>query len=298
MKGENAIEDLKKSGYILQRDGVHFTVRLRLPGGEITAAQLRALADVADEYGRGELHITTRQGIQIPWVDFDKLKEATVKLDRIGAPPGSCGPRVRNISSCVGLPRCPRANADTLALTREIDNRFFDRDLPGKLKIAVTGCPNSCAKPQVNDIGIMAVVRPRIIPKKCDSCGSCLRACKEAAISMGNHIPRIDYAKCISCGDCIKACTLCASVEDRSGYSVFLGGKVGRHPRLAFKATSFSDEEEVLSIIEGSIKVFRDRGLRKERFGAFIERIGIYEFLRDLHLSFDEVPEIGIAKAQ
>ena len=294
--GEAAIEDLKKSGYILQRDGVHFTVRLRLPGGEISAAQLRDLANVAVRYGRGDLHITTRQGIQIPWVDFERLKDATVELERIGAPPGSCGPRVRNVSSCVGLPRCPNANTDTLALTREIDRRFFDRDLPGKLKIAVSGCPNSCAKPQVNDIGIMGVLRPRIVPERCDGCGSCLRVCREAAVSMRDVAPRIDYSRCIGCGDCLRACPLDAVVEESKGYSVFLGGKVGRHPRLATKVTSFSDEEEVFDIIEETVRVFQDKGLRKERLGALIDRIGLSMFLKEI--SIDGVSEDGDARAQ
>jgi sulfite reductase beta subunit-like hemoprotein len=91
MMREGTITDQKKGGYILQRDGLHFLVRFHLPGGEITAAQLRALADVEDEYERGELDITTRQGIKIPWIGVEKFRFATVLLDRIVTPPDSCG---------------------------------------------------------------------------------------------------------------------------------------------------------------------------------------------------------------
>ncbi len=281
---QTSIEELKKSGYILQRDGFHFTIRLRIPAGEVTSTQLKAVADVSERYGRGELHITTRQGIQIPWVEFDDLAPATKSLERIEAPPGSCGPRVRNISSCVGLPRCPNANADTLEISRKIDELFFDSVLPGKLKIAVSGCPNSCAKPQVNDIGLVGVVRPSINPELCDCCGACVRACKEAAVTLNEGVARIDFSKCIHCGDCIRACPIEANVEDETGYSVYLGGNVGRHPRLAHKILSFAEEGEVLRIIEASTRIFRAKAERKERFGAFIERLGLGEFLKGLFM--------------
>ena len=85
------------------------------------------------------------------------------------APPGSCGPRVRNVSSYVGLPRCPQALVDSKELARKIDERFFNVVLPTKLKIAVSACPNSCAKSQVNDLGVMAAAQPRIDPDNCDA---------------------------------------------------------------------------------------------------------------------------------
>lgn len=279
---QTSLEDLKKSGYILQRDGIHFTIRLRLPAGEVTSTQLKAVADASERYGRGELHITTRQGIQIPWVEFEDLGPATKALERIDAPPGSCGPRVRNISSCVGFPRCPNANVNTLELSRKIDELFFDSVLPGKLKIAVSGCPNSCAKPQVNDIGLVGVVRPRINSELCDDCGKCVRACKEAAITLSDGKAEIDYSRCISCGECVRACPIEANVEEETGYSIYLGGNVGRHPRLAHKILSYAEEEEVLRIIAASTRVFKAKAERKERFGALIERIGLGDFLKEL----------------
>ncbi|MEM3056897.1 MAG: 4Fe-4S binding protein [Candidatus Bathyarchaeia archaeon] len=277
---KGGIEELKKSGYILQRDAEYFTVRLRIPGGHLTSKQVIALGEVAERWGRGELHLTARQGIEIPWVRFEELGEVTKALDEIGTPPGSCGPRVRNISACPGLPICTHANIDTQGLAKKIDERFFDVDLPTKLKIAITGCPNSCAKPQVNDIGIMGVVRPRIISEACNGCGRCVERCREGAIKLVGGIAQIDYAKCVYCGECVRACPVGADIADRQGYTVFVGGNVGRHPRLAYKLVDFASEEMIFQIIENSLRLFEREGVRGERFGHLIERFGLGEAFR------------------
>ena len=274
------LEELKKSGYIFQRDAEHFIVRLRIPGGAITSEQISALGRIADEWGRGQLHLTTRQGIEIPWIKFEALGKVTKALEQVGTPPGSCGPRVRNISACPGLPRCSQANIDSQALAKDIDRRFFDVDLPTKLKIAISGCPNSCTKPQVNDIGIKGVIRPRIISKGCDGCGDCSWACKEGAIKMVDGVAQIEYKKCVYCGDCVRICPKGVNVVDLEGYTIYVGGNVGRHPRLAIKLIDFADEETIHKVIENSIKLFEEEGEPRERFGHLIERIGLGEALR------------------
>lgn len=282
------LEELKKSGYIFQRDAEHFAVRLRVPGGDLSSEQLMAIGTIAGRWGRGDVHLTTRQGIQIPWVRFEDLGEVTKRLEEVGAPPGSCGPRVRNISSCVGLPRCHHANIDSQELAKEIDERFFDVDLPTKLKIAISGCPNSCAKPQLNDIGVMGVVKPRVIPERCDGCRRCVRTCKEAAIKMVDNRAGIDYTKCVYCGECIRTCPIGAVVADKEGYTIFIGGNVGRHPRFAQKIHAFGDKETIFQVIERTIKVYRERAEKGERFGRLVERLGLSEFLRETSKSRKE----------
>ncbi|MFQ6086008.1 MAG: 4Fe-4S binding protein [Candidatus Bathyarchaeia archaeon] len=274
-------EKLKKSGYIVQRDPEYFTVRLRVPGGSLSSEQLMRLGEIAEKYGQRRVHLTARQGVQVPWVRYGQLGKITKELEEIGTPPGSCGPRVRNISSCVGAPECPYANANTYELARKIDEAFFGRDLPTKLKIGITGCPNSCAKPQVNDIGVMAVVKPKIIPEKCDGCGICVRICKEAAIKISD-VAEIDLTKCVHCGECIRACPLDAIVAEKEGYAIFIGGNIGRHPRFGYKLADFSSEETIFKVIENSMKIFKAEGMPNERLGHLIERIGMGDFARRL----------------
>lgn len=268
-------EELKKSGYILQEDPRYYTVRLRVPGGILTSKQLTALGKIAERYGQGKIHLTARQGVQIPYVEYEKLDEITRELVEIGNPPGSCGPRVRNISACVGKPECPHANINTYELTKMIDERYFGKDLPTKLKIAITGCPNSCMKPQLNDIGIMGVVKPKVVVEKCDGCGICVDACKEKAIGIVKGKAVIDYTKCVYCGQCIRACPKDAKVAEKEGYTIFVGGNVGRHPQLAYKLAEIVDEDTIFKVIENSIKVFEREAIRGERFGNLINRLGV-----------------------
>lgn len=273
-------EELKKGGYIVQRDAQHFTVRLRVPGGNLTFHQLITLGKIANKYGQGRVHLTTRQGVQIPYVEYEKLGEITEELKEIRTPPGSCGPRVRNISSCVGLPECPYGNINTSELADKIDERYFGRDLPTKIKVGITGCPNSCGKPQLNDIGIMGVVKPKIIKKKCDGCGICVKTCKEGAIKISDGKAVINFNRCVYCGECIRVCPLDADVVEKQGYTIFIGGNVGRHPRLAQKIIDFADEETIYRVIENSLQVFKEEAVPNERFGHLIDRLGLGEFLR------------------
>jgi len=273
-------EELKKGGYIVQRNPEYFTVRLRVPGGILTSEQLAAIGSIANKYGQGQVHLTIRQGVQIPYVKYERLGEITKELMEIGTPPGSCGPRVRNITACVGMPECPSANINTYELTRKIDEKYFDRDLPTKIKIGITGCPNSCGKPQLNDIGIMGVVKPKVIAEKCNGCGICVEICKESAIKILGGKAVIDFSKCIYCGECVRACPLEADVAEKRGYTIFIGGNVGRHPRFAQKIIDFADEETIYRVIDNSLKVFKKEAAPNERFGHLIDRLGLGEFLR------------------
>ena len=271
------VNELKKSGYIVQTDPEYYTVRLRIPAGILTAKQLENIGRIAGKYGNGKVHITVRQGIQIPYVKYDQLKAITKELTDNGTVPGSCGPRVRNVTCCPGAPECHYANVETYPLAERIDARFFDARLPTKMKIAVTGCPNSCAKVQLNDVGIMGVVRPEIL-ENCTGCGLCVRTCKEAAMQMQEKKAVVDYARCIFCGECIRVCPYDAIKQAKLGYSIYVGGNVGRHPKLAYKLTDFSQEDTIYRVIENSCKVFEDEGMPSVRFGHLIDRIGMGRF--------------------
>lgn len=81
-------EKLKKSGYISQGNPEFFVVRLRVPAGLLTSEQLIEIGRIAKKYGNGSLHITERQGIQIPYVRYASLSKITEDLEAAGTPPG------------------------------------------------------------------------------------------------------------------------------------------------------------------------------------------------------------------
>lgn len=157
MKQDEIIE-LRARGALIQKSKEHFIVRLRVTGGHATAAFLRAAANLAERFGDGGVHLSTRQAVEIHNIPAAAVREALACADESGLEGAGSGNTVRTIVACPGHPVCRFSLGDTQELARQIHAKYQDyQGLPTKLKIAVTGCPNSCAKPQTNDIGIMAM---------------------------------------------------------------------------------------------------------------------------------------------
>src|SRR5215813_108549 len=78
-----------------------FMLRIKLPGGRVTPAQLRAIGEVSKTYGKGDGELSTRQCIQLHWLELSKLPNVLDTLDEAGlSTAGGCGDTVRNITSC------------------------------------------------------------------------------------------------------------------------------------------------------------------------------------------------------
>lgn len=145
---------LKLRGFIRQKDGDHFVVRVKTKLGEVSSQQMARLSEVADRYGQGHIYLTNRMNIIVPWVGREHLEDVRQALEEVGLTVGGTGPTVRPIVACVGT-ICDHGLADTQGLGKLLDEKFAGRKLPAKLKIAVTGCTNDCAKVEINDIGFM-----------------------------------------------------------------------------------------------------------------------------------------------
>lgn len=276
------IATLKKSGYMKQRQRDLFVVRLRMPCGNLTSEQLSGIAGIARKYATGNVHITMRQGIQIPNVDIHNLDNITKELEENGTPPGSCGPRVRNITSCPGNPECNYGIIDTYAMGGLLDREFFGEDMPVKIKFAVTGCPNACAKPQENDFGIMGVLKPGLDIEACTGCGTCTFMCPEKAIVLEDEKIKILWDKCNLCGACVGACPSDLISEEWKGYKLFVGGKIGRHPRLANELVDAKSPEETVAIFRKIIDWSKKNTKTGERFGDCLERVGFEKFKTEI----------------
>lgn len=269
-------------GTIEQRQKGFFVLRLKIPFGQVNSDQLPQLAEIAERYGRGELHLTTRQSVEIPWIESANVEAAKKAIADIGMAFGASGPRLRVVTACPGSRVCKHGQKDSQGFAKEIDEKFFGTELPHKFKIAVSGCPNSCTKPRENDIGFCGMAEPEISPEECIGCGKCQKLCKEKAITMKGELPSIDTAKCVFCGDCIRGCPVSSLKAKRKGYAVYAGGKMGRHPRLGQLVAEFVSEEEGLSILEQSLELYRLRGAPKERFGDTIQRIGFDTYVSEV----------------
>jgi dissimilatory sulfite reductase (desulfoviridin) alpha/beta subunit len=145
---------LKQKGYFEQVDKGTFAVRLRVSGGMADAALIKKAAELAERYGAGKVHITSRQQLEIPFVPGEHLEAVQKELAEAGIATAPGGARVRTIAGCAGAAICKFGQIATGSLAAELQERFGGRELPSKLKIAVTGCSNNCLKVETNDIGV------------------------------------------------------------------------------------------------------------------------------------------------
>ncbi len=141
-----------------------FMVRIRVPGGQLRSDQLRTIATLAERHARGSADLTVRQNVQLHWVSAEVLPEVLDELLRSGLTSrGSCGDVTRNITGCPLAGLDAEEIADASPLVREADRLLAGNaefyNLPRKFKISITGCPVWCSYPEINDVGLTAVVR-------------------------------------------------------------------------------------------------------------------------------------------
>ncbi|MDD5246038.1 MAG: hypothetical protein PHS09_01455 [Candidatus Omnitrophica bacterium] len=152
---------LKKRGFLRQRQDGFFILRTRMLRGVFASGQLQKLVEISQNYGRGIVHATTRQGLEIPYIRFEDIAEVEARLKASGIESGTSGPRLRTTTSCPGNNWCKSGLIDTFSLCERIENELGIRcamDLPHKFKIAVSGCPNTCTRAQQSEIGIHGVL--------------------------------------------------------------------------------------------------------------------------------------------
>ncbi|HOW14626.1 4Fe-4S binding protein [Methanosarcina sp.] len=270
---------IKSKGFLPQRQENMFSMRLKVVSGNLDAEKLRAIADAAEKYGSGYVHITSRQQIEVPFVKLEDVEAAINELGKQGISGGSAGKRVRAVVACQGNRVCRHGLIDCENLAYMIDKKYFGEAVPKKLKIAVTGCPSACVRPQENDFGVMGTVKPEILEENCVGCKLCEKACKVGAITVQEEKASIDTEKCILCGACISACRKDALRAEKTGCTIFVGGKAGRQPKQGTKILELADEEQLFSVLEKTFEYYRSEGLDGERLGELLERLGIEKYL-------------------
>ena len=177
---------LKAGGFMRQKQKDTFSLRLRVVGGTVTTEQLTAIKAVADKYGQGYIHLTSRQGIEIPFIKLQDIDEVKAALAEGNVSPGVCGPRVRTVTACQGGRCCPSGCIDALEIAEALDARYFGRQLPHKFKFGVTGCQNNCLKAEENDFGVKGGLIPEWHKDSCIFCGVCEKACRTEAITISD----------------------------------------------------------------------------------------------------------------
>lgn len=257
-----------------------FNGRVITRNGKITADEARTIAEAAELFGSGEVTMTSRLTMEIQGVPFDNIEPLREYLMQAGLETGGTGSKVRPVVSCKGT-TCQYGLIDTFGLSEEIHERFFhgyaDVKLPHKFKIAVGGCPNNCVKPDLNDLGIIGQRIPQVDMEKCRGCKIC-RVEKNCPINVAKVVDGkivIDENACNHCGRCIGKCPFNAFEDYTNGYRIYIGGRWGKKVAQGrYLEKVFTDKEEVLSVVEKAILLFREQGITGERFADTVARIG------------------------
>ncbi len=161
-------DDFKKfrlqHGVYGQRQPDTQMVRVKVPWGGLTAAQIERLADLADRTPRGVGHITTRQNVQFHFVPLAEAQAFMRELAGVGLTTReACGNTVRNVTvgHCAGV--CPREAFDPTpyadAVARFLLRNPMNQNLPRKFKIAFSGCADDTGLTPLHDVGARATVR-------------------------------------------------------------------------------------------------------------------------------------------
>lgn len=288
---------LKKNAFRVTKKRGLTASRVRVPGGHLDAKYLSMIQNIAETYGDGTVHMTVRQGFEIPGIayeDMEKVNELLqpiiegLEINQEVPGQGYSASGTRNVTACVGNQVCPYACYDTTAFAKRIEKAIFPNDL--HFKVALTGCPNDCAKVRMHDFGIMGMTHPQYEADRCVSCGACVKGCKKKsveALKAVNYRVQRSHETCIGCGECVVSCpTRAWTRSSQKYYRLTLLGRSGKkNPRLGEDFIKWVDEDSIVKIICNTYDYVKhyidpDAPGGKEHIGYIVDRTGFEEFKR------------------
>jgi ferredoxin-nitrite reductase len=140
-----------------------FMLRVKIPGGIVTPAKLRAIGEAANRHGRGDAELTTRQCIQLHRLELASLPEVFRDLEAAGiTTAGGCGDTVRNITGCPVAGIAANELFDSAPVIEAATAEFYGNpawaNLPRKHKYSIASCPDRCNAPEINCVSLVGVL--------------------------------------------------------------------------------------------------------------------------------------------
>ncbi len=200
------------------------------------------------------------------------------------------------IKGCFGLKGCPNAITKSENLIKKFEDilmkenitEFLKTKVKGplkvhhKFKVALSECPNGCSQIYIADFALHGFLKFDVKEEICNLCGACIEVCEEEAIKIEENRLIVENEKCVGCGACVRVCPTGALKENFKGYKIYVGGKLGRHPRLATFLTVLDKEEDILNIFKKVLRFYKDKNIKGERLGTIIEKMGWESFVKIL----------------
>nr|WP_250855099.1 sulfite reductase subunit C [Escherichia coli] len=241
-------------------------ISVRIPGGILPAHLLTVAREIAETWGNGQIHLTTRQKLAMPGIRYEDIDKVNAALE----------PFIREIEMelCDVQVDDPKAGYRRLVdatLSPAGVTGFARKPIPTPqvypgdwkkliypsayhLKTVIAGCPNDCAKASMSDFGITGVARMRFTAERCIGCGACVKACAHHAVgclSLKNGKATKEESFCIGCGECVLACpTLAWQRQPQEFWQVRLGGRTEKKtPRMGKLFLNWVTEDVIRQVI-------------------------------------------------
>src|SRR6266851_4915538 len=140
-----------------------FMLRVKIPNGVLTPAKLRTIGELSNGYGRGDAELTTRQCIQLHWLELSALPDVFADLEASGiTSAGGCGDTVRNITGCPVSGIAADELFDSTPVVDGATDTYYGNpewaNLPRKHKYSIASCPDRCNAPEINCISLVGVL--------------------------------------------------------------------------------------------------------------------------------------------
>lgn len=142
----------------------NFMMRVKIPNGVVTPAQLRVMGEISRKHGENSGELTTRQDIQIHWIRIPSLPTIFAELEAVGlTTAGGCGDNLRNVTGCPVSGIGHEEIFDATPTIQEVAAFFYGNreygNLPRKHKYTISACPYHCNAPEIHDIALVGTTQ-------------------------------------------------------------------------------------------------------------------------------------------
>ncbi len=143
----------------------YFMMRIRIDGGALTSEQLRVVADISTEFGRGVADVSDRQNVQLHWIRIEDVPEIWRRIEAVGlSTTEACGDCPRVMVGCPLEGVAADSILDAGPALREVVEKYVGdpafANLPRKYKTSISGCARHCTNHEINDCAFVGVIGP------------------------------------------------------------------------------------------------------------------------------------------